>query len=253
MHWRWYIEAETKWPSFGSRHFQVHFLAWKILNKISLKYVPYGLIGKICSIGSDYGLTPQVTSHYLRQWWFVLLAHICITWPQGVKVQQQNKAICLFWARLAHSLSGGCTLLICTYWFQSPAVQVPASQRRTRSLKRSGLVRPAMDSALQERWQLTSWETVCRTWIKQRFNLLAPGKFKWNFEYVIFKQILVIDGWGIACEIALIWMSLDFTDDQSTLVQVLAWCHQATSHYLSQCWPRSLPPYGVTRPQWVNS
>ena len=38
-------------------------------------------------------------------------------------------------------------------------------------------------------------------------------------------------------------MSLDFTDDQSTLVQVIAWCHQATSHYLSQCWPRSLSLY----------
>ena len=61
-----------------------------------------------------------------------------------------------------------------------------------------------------------------------------------------------IDGWGICSEIALIWMSLDFTDDQSTLVQVMAWCRQATSHYLSQCWPRSLSPYGVTRPQWVN-
>ena len=83
-------------------------------------------------------------------------------------------------------------------------------------------------------------------------NSLAPGKFEWNFRHVIFKQILVIDGWGISCEIALIWMSLDFTDDQSTLVQVMAWCRQATSHYLSQCWPRSLSPYGVTGPQWVN-
>ena len=27
--------------------------------------------------------------------------------------------------------------------------------------------------------------------------------------------ILVIDGWGISCEIALIWMSLDLTDDKS--------------------------------------
>ena len=62
----------------------------------------------------------------------------------------------------------------------------------------------------------------------------------------------MIDGWGISCEIALIWLSLDFSDDQSTLVQVMAWCHQAASHYLSQCWPRSLWPYGVTRPQWVN-
>ena len=83
-------------------------------------------------------------------------------------------------------------------------------------------------------------------------NSLAPGKFEWNFRYVIFKEILVIDGWGISCEIAVIWISLVFTDDQSTLVQVMAWCHQATSHYLSQCWPRSLSPYGVTRPQWVN-
>ena len=48
-------------------------------------------------------------------------------------------------------------------------------------------------------------------------------------------------------------MSLDFTDDQSTLVQVMAWWRQATSHYLSRCWPRSLSSYGVIRPQWVNS
>ena len=39
------------------------------------------------------------------------------------------------------------------------------------------------------------------------------------------------------CEIALGWMSLDLTDDKSTLVQVVAWCRQATSHYRSQCWP----------------
>ena len=84
-------------------------------------------------------------------------------------------------------------------------------------------------------------------------NSLTPGKFEWYFRYVIFKSILVIDCSGISCEIALIWMSLDFTDDQSTLVQVMAWCHQATSHYLSQWWPRFLSPYGVTRPEWVNT
>ena len=35
-------------------------------------------------------------------------------------------------------------------------------------------------------------------------------------------------------------MSLDLTDDKSTVVQVMAWCRQATSHYLSQYWPRSM-------------
>ena len=48
------------------------------------------------------------------------------------------------------------------------------------------------------------------------------------------------------------WMPQDLTDDKSTLVQVMAWCRQATSHYLNQCWPRSPMPYGVTGPQWVN-
>ena len=39
---------------------------------------------------------------------------------------------------------------------------------------------------------------------------------------------------------------------KSTLVQVMAWCRQATSHHLSQCWPRSMLLYGIKRPQWVN-
>ena len=79
---------------------------------------------------------------------------------------------------------------------------------------------------------------------------LAPGRFK--FRLAIFKPILVNGGWGISYEIALRWMPQDLTDDKSTLVQVMTWCHQATSHYLSQCWPRSLSPNGITRPQWVN-
>ena len=37
-----------------------------------------------------------------------------------------------------------------------------------------------------------------------------------------------------------------------TLVQVMTWCHQAGSHYLKQCWPKSMPPYGITTPQWVK-
>ena len=29
-------------------------------------------------------------------------------------------------------------------------------------------------------------------------------------------------------------------------------CLMAQCHYLSQCWPRSILPYGITRPWWVN-
>ena len=86
------------------------------------------------------------------------------------------------------------------------------------------------------------------TWL----NSLAPGRFERNLRKVIFKLISMICDWGIFCKIALRWMSMNLTDDKSTLVRVMAWCRQAASHYLSQCWPRSVSPYGVTRPRWVN-
>ena len=56
----------------------------------------------------------------------------------------------------------------------------------------------------------------------------------------------------VSREIALIWLSPDCIDNKLTLVQVMAWCHQASSHYLSQCWPKSMSPYDITKPQWVN-
>ena len=63
---------------------------------------------------------------------------------------------------------------------------------------------------------------------------------------------LLIESWDIACEISLRWVSLDHTDEKSTLVEVMEWCHQATSHDVSQCWPRSMSLYGFNRTPYVN-
>ena len=73
-------------------------------------------------------------------------------------------------------------------------------------------------------------------------NSLAPG----NFKSVIFKLMSMIDILRTSCEIALMRMPQIHIGDKSVLVQVMVWCRQATSHYLSQCWPRSLSPYGTT-------
>ena len=101
---------------------------------------------------------------------------------------------------------------------------------------------------------LVRWSCL---WMEQHPNLiinsLAPERFQIDFRYVIFKLTLGNGGRGISYEIALRWMPLDLTDDKSTLVQVMAWCRQATSLYLSQCWPRSMSPNSITRPQCVNS
>ena len=88
--------------------------------------------------------------------------------------------------------------------------------------------------------------------LKGLVNSLAPGRFWINLTKIIFKLILVTDGCDISSKIALRWTSMDLSDDESTLVQEMAWCHQATGHYLSQCWLSPWSPYGVARPQWVK-
>ena len=59
-----------------------------------------------------------------------------------------------------------------------------------------------------------------------------------NFKSIIFQHVLWIKFMSTSYEIALKWMPQNQFDDKSTLVQVMALCHQATSHYLSHCWPR---------------
>ena len=83
-------------------------------------------------------------------------------------------------------------------------------------------------------------------------NSLAHGGFDYSLKLVNFKLISTINILSIFCEIATRWMPQHFTDHKSTLVQVMTWCRQATSHYLNQCWHRSMSPYGAIRPQWFN-
>ena len=91
-------------------------------------------------------------------------------------------------------------------------------------------------------------------WFKPLIDILAQF-LQWCLQYLV---IHVLDrvimtfksiqngGVGICYEIVLRWMAQNFANEKSTLVQVMAWCRQAPSHYLSQCWPRSMLPYDVT-------
>ena len=56
-----------------------------------------------------------------------------------------------------------------------------------------------------------------------------------------------INSISTVCKLALRRMALNTCDDKSTFVQVMAWCRRVPSHYLNQCWPRSMSPYHVTR------
>ena len=57
----------------------------------------------------------------------------------------------------------------------------------------------------------------------------------------------------ISCDISLRRMPQNLIYDKSTLVHEMAWCCQATSHYLSQCLPKYMSPYSITRPQGIIS
>ena len=85
-------------------------------------------------------------------------------------------------------------------------------------------------------------------------NSLAPGRCGSDFDFksIISENMLGIKFMRTSCEIALWWMPQNTFDGKSTLVQIMAWCRQATSHYLSQCQSRSMSPYGITKPKSVK-
>ena len=136
-------------------------------------------------------------------------------------------------------------LIILSHWLLTLAVLQLRSFGQLRSISKLRESQKLM-SGLQLLGHLSGFPH------DEQLNSLAPWRFEWNFRWIILKLILVISGWGGSCEIALRWTSVDLLGDRSTLVQVMAWCHQATNHYLSQCWPISMSPYSVSRPQWVK-
>ena len=83
-------------------------------------------------------------------------------------------------------------------------------------------------------------------------NSLAPGRSERDSKNGIYNLVLLIGIFKSSYDNVLKWIPKDLADNKSTLVQVMVWCFQATSHDLNQCWPRSPMPYGVTQPQWVK-
>ena len=73
-------------------------------------------------------------------------------------------------------------------------------------------------------------------------NSLVPGRSGCNFVNEIFCLAFLIGIFESSYDNTIRWMLWDCTNDNSTLVQVIAWCH-----YLNQCWPSSMMPYAITR------
>ena len=75
--------------------------------------------------------------------------------------------------------------------------------------------------------KMNLWKYTSISLNSQWVNSLAPGRFENNFQNVFFKLISWIDTLSNSCKTFLRKMPQNPSDDMSTLVQVIGWCHQA--------------------------
>ena len=76
-------------------------------------------------------------------------------------------------------------------------------------------------------------------------NSLVPGKCGCDLEYIFWNTFWWLILTSISNEIGFRGKSKNFSEDKSTLVQVMAWCYQVTSHKLNTILPSFLTPFGV--------
>ena len=84
-------------------------------------------------------------------------------------------------------------------------------------------------------------------------NSLLHGKCVSDFKAVNTKHNLRLISWVLKSRLP--WNKCEriLVGGKPTLVQVMAWCHQTTNHYLDQCCWRSRTSCSVSRPVWVKS
>ena len=71
-------------------------------------------------------------------------------------------------------------------------------------------------------------------------NSLSPERYGDDFKCVILHYILMIDILSISSEIALGWIPQDFTDDESTMVQIAAWVNTMRLKQYGRHFPDSI-------------
>ena len=138
-----------------------------------------------------------------------------------------------------------------TNWLNVETVALTLTFSNNKSSKWDGLLFQLIYCHLPE-WIWFWYYLIAPGIWCSNINSLAPGRPRCYFKTAIFNLLLLIGIFTSSKDNALRWIPRDLTDDKSTLVQIMAWCRQAPSHYLSQCWPSSMSPYGIIRPQWVN-
>ena len=80
---------------------------------------------------------------------------------------------------------------------------------------------------------------------------MRPRRSGHNFADDMFRCVFLIEKVWISIEISLEFDTKSPINNMPTMVQIMAWRLQATSHYLNQPWPNVLAHLCVTPPGWV--
>ena len=94
--------------------------------------------------------------------------------------------------------------------------------------------------------------SLYRTFDKKSISVLFPHKNGCHFADDDFMYIFMNGKFCILIQISLKFVPKGLIDNQSALVQVMAWWHQPTNHYLNQRWPSSLTHICGTKGRWVK-
>ena len=110
------------------------------------------------------------------------------------------------------------------------------------------------------------WVHTTRSWFKKRlygkflfvyviysFQLLTPRRCRSNFTSVIFKQLHGLSSRAILVKLLSGECHRTPLLISPNLFKEMAWCCQATGHYLSQCWFMSVNGNGLHGPWWLIS
>ena len=156
-----------------------------------------------------------LSSHYLNQWWPSSLMHNYVTWSQRVNMLSVIESMTELAAMTSSMSYFPMYPFTCLFIFRYVGDVIFCTH-------------------------CFNWEHVMCKGDHPYINSLSHGRYNSNSESVISEYISWIKFVSTACEISPSLMPQNTFADKSTLVQVMAWCHQATSHYLSQCWSRSI-------------
>ena len=125
-----------------------------------------------------------------------------------------------------------------------------------------------LDCDMLVTWTNLSLSTTLRNVAGSRSTLTKTGTsigehiHTWNLgglDAILKNAIMQISVWfyclvssHLMMMLGLRWMLWNLYDDMSILVQVMAWCLEATNDHQIQSWYKSMSPCDVNKPQWVD-